>query len=106
MSYVYKIVRIVMELSRRSTEYTPENGAKCPICERFKPELSRAKVLSVQGAVRFCSCQNPDCGHLFKAIGTPAKHEPAVEPEKPASEIEKPVVRRKTKPKPSKKKKK
>ena len=94
MSYVYKIVRIVMELSKRSTKYTSENGAKCPICERFKPELSRAKVLSVQGAVRFCACQNPDCGHLFKAIGAPAKHEPAVEPEKTAPEIEKPVVKR------------
>lgn len=106
MSYVYKIVRIVMELSRRSTVYDPENGAMCPICERFRPELARAKVLSVQGVKRFCACQNPDCGHLFKAIGPLAKQVIAAEVATVVPEPEKPAAKPRPKTKQKKKKKK
>ena len=61
-------LRLVFQTAAISAEYIKDEGAFCPVCERFRGIRQRAKVTGgcKELGVRYCLCER--CGVTFKAI--------------------------------------
>lgn len=62
-----RLLRIIVALQKtRTAVYTPDEGAKCPVCEAFGLNPPKAPVTSSARPVRLHKC--PQCGGTFKSV--------------------------------------